>query len=908
MLDIENISAYEPQDNGSPAQTNGGALIADTGDMQSFIRVAFGGIEAERGYIALRSLPNDGTKGKPDICWHTFGRGLIPTAVGLATEAANRTGDDAAVFAPPVCVFGDATWKGRRRAYEDNVIACRVVSLELDERPREMLSKAAEILGEPPTLLVRSGGVWFGPGGPEDKLHAYWRLAKVATTPEDLARLKAVRRGLTRLCGGDGTAPPLSHPMRWPGSWHTKAAPRRCAVIDETPTEISLEAAGARIAAAAEAAGLDLDHIGRPRRPRGEGFKTKHPLGAAELAALAAAIPNPADLPWDRWNHIGMTFWDSSHGSAEGQEAFDTWSAKNEAKYDPDSVAERWAHWFTSPPDNLSTGSLVRLAQSSVPGFALPFNLERWFDESAAAVSITAGDEALAGAPAGEAASSVFDDVEPIDIFGDADPSELDTPPDGAIPPIIGPWARDEARRKGVPLSLPVMAALSVIGAAIGCSLKIRSRLHDKREEPAALWVTIVADPGSVKSPVISAALDPLRKLDRENYLRDKPLHDAWAAKKRPRGAVVTDPEPKIRRCVVDDATVEQQIRIHTDNPRGIMRAPDELVGLLGSLGAYKKGAQVDRSMMLRMFDGEAIMVDRVGGGNRYAASGLMGILAGTQPDVLRELTRDLGTDGLLQRAIFILYDGRRRPELDVPPDHAAAGAYARAVRVLGASEAGSGVVELSPDAYAVLTRAEADFRAMSDLPGVSKAWQGHIAKWGKLLPRLTLICHALRHADEFDGLLPGVKVDKATAEQAVLLGRFVLRHSLRFYEDYFDARAETSEARKIAGYILTKPDKSRLSHRDLYEARKELRGADRAKIRLRVEIMGELERAGWCAVAERGPDGPVVWLINPKIRTRFQDRAAREVQDRNSAREKIIEAGKARKRMNTDTLSDGEA
>ncbi|KQP82959.1 hypothetical protein ASF57_12630 [Methylobacterium sp. Leaf117] len=616
------------------------------------------------------------------------------------------------------------------------------------------------------------------------------------------------------------------------------------------------------------------------------------PPGRANFVKMAAAVRGACQNDYER-----------------GLELFVEWAEKANVP-DPQDDPEQ-TYRSVKAPFAVGAPWLFELAEAAdltgkfkkADAWALP-----WFDEVAAAAAAAAADEARASAPAGEASPSTFDDIEPIDIFGDADPSELDTPPDGAIPPIIGPWARDEARRKGVPLSLPVMAALSVIGAAIGCSLKIRSRLHDKREEPASLWVIIVADPGSVKSPVISAALDPLRKMDRGHYQHDKPLHDAWAAKKRPRGVAATEPEPKIRRCVVDDATIEQQIRIHADNPRGLMRAPDEFAGLLGSLGAYKKGAQVDRSMVLRMFDGESITVDRVSGGNRHATSGLMGVLAGTQPDVLRELTRDLGTDGLLQRAIFILYDGRRRPELDAPPDHAAAGAYARAVRTLGVMKAGSGVVELSPEAYAVLTRAEGDFRALSDLPGVSKAWQGHIAKWGKLLFRLTLICHALRHVDDFDGLLPGVKVDKETAEQAVLLGRFVLRHSLRFYEDYFDTRAETSEARKIAGYILTKPGKSRLSHRDLYEARKELRGADRAKIRLRVEIMGELERAGWCAVAERGPDGPVSWLINPKVRIRFEDRAAREVQDRNSARQKIIEASKARKRMNTDTLSDGEA
>jgi len=32
--------------------------------------------------------------------------------------------------------------------------------------------------------------------------------------------------------------------------------------------------------------------------------------------------------------------------------------------------------------------------------------------------------------------------------------------------------------------------------------------------EPAALWLALVADPGSAKSPIISAAIDPLRRLD----------------------------------------------------------------------------------------------------------------------------------------------------------------------------------------------------------------------------------------------------------------------------------------------------------------------------------------------------------------------------------------------------------
>ncbi|KQT86447.1 hypothetical protein ASG59_17500 [Methylobacterium sp. Leaf466] len=347
-----------------------GKLQANFADIRTFIRVAFFGIEPGHGYVAFRAFPN-GDNGKPDIRWRKYEAGLASAATAFATEVANWTDDKASVFAPPVCVFGDKKWKGNLRAAEDNVIACLVISLELDERPLEMLSKATGILGEP-TLLIRSGGVWIGPNGPEDKLHAYWRLTEAATTPEDLSRLKEVRRGLTRLCGGDGSAPPMSHPMRWPGSWHTKAAPRLCAVIRETPTEISLTDAKAYIEMAADIEGIDLTQMGGERRARGEGFKTPQPLGPASLNALAAAIDNPDGLQWSDWSHRGMAFFDASHGSAEGQEAFDAYSAKNEAKYDPDAVEERWGHWHRSPPDNLSAGTLFRLAQLHSPHIAIP--------------------------------------------------------------------------------------------------------------------------------------------------------------------------------------------------------------------------------------------------------------------------------------------------------------------------------------------------------------------------------------------------------------------------------------------------------------------------------------------------------------------------------------------------------
>lgn len=227
---------------------------ADRSTLGRFIASVFKGIESGNGHVMFRSVEHRG-KERALGHWHPFGHGLLSAATRAATETAARVGDEAAVFCPPPCVFGDSTFQGRRRASEDNVIACGVVALELDERPNEMLGEATAILGRP-TLVMRSGGIWPGTTGPEDKLHAYWRLTAPATTEDDLGRLKKVRYGLQKLCGGDGTANPVSHPMRWPGSWHTKGEPRLSTIVSETENEIALADAESFIATAADIAGI----------------------------------------------------------------------------------------------------------------------------------------------------------------------------------------------------------------------------------------------------------------------------------------------------------------------------------------------------------------------------------------------------------------------------------------------------------------------------------------------------------------------------------------------------------------------------------------------------------------------------------------------------------------------------
>ncbi|MGO8918024.1 MAG: hypothetical protein ACLQJR_19140 [Stellaceae bacterium] len=147
------------------------------------------------------------------------------------------------VFCPPLATFGND-----KTATEQDIIEGFTVTVECDECPQAARGKLEAILG-PATTVIRSGGVWNdGNGGTQDKLHLHWRLAKPAQGRGDLEKLKRAREICAHLVGADPTSIPISHPIRWPGSWHRKAQPRLTEIVACNPDiEIELDAALAKL-------------------------------------------------------------------------------------------------------------------------------------------------------------------------------------------------------------------------------------------------------------------------------------------------------------------------------------------------------------------------------------------------------------------------------------------------------------------------------------------------------------------------------------------------------------------------------------------------------------------------------------------------------------------------------------
>jgi hypothetical protein len=368
------------------------------------------------GVVSLRSFYQRDT-GKafhiePVLLKHGL-KNLVKKAVIEARNAAKVS--TPVGFTPPVCTLkAEAGWQAR----QEDLLEGPTFAAELDENPRAALAKLESILG-PATLVVRSGGQWLNPetGELEDKLHAYWRLKKPARGDVELTKLKELRRLATTLVGADPSNIPIVHPIRWPGSWHRKGAPRLCEIVttEHLDNEIDLDDALAKLKAVTPQSHEELsftqesdssnggeefkvasDFAGMPVEDLSEGIGGPPTAEPARIAAALVVIPNSKrllvlrgikidgseddPLHWKYWNSMGMAIWRGTKGAPEGFAAFDAWSKKS-PKYNAQTTAERWAAYAKYPPTKTGAATIFYLADQASPGWREEYEAHENNDE-----------------------------------------------------------------------------------------------------------------------------------------------------------------------------------------------------------------------------------------------------------------------------------------------------------------------------------------------------------------------------------------------------------------------------------------------------------------------------------------------------------------------------------------------
>lgn len=217
-------------------------------------------------------------------------------------------------------------------------------------------------------------------------------------------------------------------------------------------------------------------------------------------------------------------------------------------------------------------------------------------------------------------------------------------------------------------VALPVLA---VVASLIGN--KRRVALKQSWSELAVLWVAIIGDSGTMKTPAFKLAMKALRDLQSSamaRYEERLAVYEAdlqqyekafgeWKRSRKSSSEPPPKPQPPdAERFIVADLTVEAVAPILKANPNGVLLARDEISGWFGSFDRYSASGKGggDSAHWLSTFNGESMLVDRKTGPTKVinVPSAVVSVCGGVQPGILRRLlSEEHKESGLAARLLF---------------------------------------------------------------------------------------------------------------------------------------------------------------------------------------------------------------------------------------------------------------
>ena len=439
------------------------------------------------------------------------------------------------------------------------------------------------------------------------------------------------------------------------------------------------------------------------------------------------------------------------------------------------------------------------------------------------------------------------------------------------------------------------MAALTVCGAAIPDGIVIQPKEHDKSwTEAGRIWTALVGLPSTMKTPLISAASRPLKRLDRE-------LYQAYAEAKAEYDALDKDqkkttPQPRHTRLILEDTTIEAAQEVLRDSPDGVLLLQDELSGWFGSMEKYSgggRGAQKDRAFWLQSFIGGAYTVNRVGRGASVIPNLSASLLGGIQPALIRAVAVDSHDDGLIQRLFpIVLRPGKLGKDVPQPDVAAAYDALVERLTSLRRPKRG-GMQEVplrfSPAAQAVwqdVTRRNHELAQSWEAVNVKLA--AHIGKYNGLFARLCLIWHCI----ESSGDRPASQVpeDVAARVRDFLFG-FLLPHAVAFYTDVIGVSDRQDKVAAVAGWILAHRPAS-VTVRAVRRGDRVMRGMDNDEAEA---VLHQLDAFGWLSPVPTFRRDSKEWQVDSRVYELFDERAEEEAETRERVREIIADNARLR-------------
>lgn len=249
--------------------------------------------------------------------------------------------------------------------------------------------------------------------------------------------------------------------------------------------------------------------------------------------------------------------------------------------------------------------------------------------------------------------------------------------PKELLGPELNEWLTRTAIGTGSPVDYVAGALFSACSALIGNSRRVSP--WKGWDEPSALWIGLIGEPSSNKSPAIDPVINILRKLEDELAEGFELQIREWETKKevaicayeqwktdvskakknnshapiKPEEADISE-EPVRPRFIGNDTSVEKLGLLLASHDKGLLFYRDELTGWLGSFDKYNgNGQDADRAFWTESYGGRAYVIDRVKHQKPIRISHLLvSIMGGIQPDKLSKLIKG-ADDGFTARFLW---------------------------------------------------------------------------------------------------------------------------------------------------------------------------------------------------------------------------------------------------------------
>lgn len=350
----------------------------------------------------------------------------------------------------------------------------------------------------------------------------------------------------------------------------------------------------------------------------------------------------------------------------------------------------------------------------------------------------------------------------------------------------------------GTPIDFAALSALGCMSGAIGASCRIE--IKDGWQEYAVLWLAIVAEAGSAKTPVQSLVMKPLREIQAE-------LSARFQQEVKNYDAETDNEKPNLEVMLYGDCTQEGLFKSLASSPRGGVLVSDEITSWIQSHNKYQKGGN-DRQAYLSLWSSTPVSVLRKLDGITFIPLPVLSIVGGLTPSSLPSLHGG-NEDGFLSRFAIACPHKRKQVYSEIGVSEGAQYAWQLFIKHLWNFEPetnGGGVwmpktVKLSNDAHELFKKFYNDIHTVIDSETLPSLFRGSFSKAPSQAARLALVIHLGRQACGEEA--PSSLVSAQTMNNAIEVTSYFLGH-LTALESGFNAGASRAEniRQKILGWL----------------------------------------------------------------------------------------------------------